>query len=375
MSVKDATVHRCIYCNVIFGSALSLHQHKQLRHGNRKNMKCMYEGCNFETSASGAMKIHVEKDHLRLRLYACKFCDYAAEKEGTLRYHIKRKHEEQYVAENLSKNCTVFRNTQDDDTREKQKSFLRDELKRYNYCNVLTVGEMDFSFSLSLGKFLKSKHSSGTSFSLTCSSYIELDQFRTTRINKKANANMRNLSNKIDATVYTGVDATMLHVDKRLMGKEYDLIIFNFPRASTMTGVTNENANLMLNFFLSAKQKLCLSRPTGDHSDHRSAIVILMHCCIIDGVPSDQYVEWGLDSIVKKSGLRHVGSFPFDNKDFPHYQPRSRLGKAFKMDKAHFHILVPAFGKVADVGNFVERFNVNVKYDELSSRLAIYSGT
>ena len=59
----------------------------------------MYEGCNFETSASGAMKIHVEKDHLRLRLYACKFCDYAAEKEGTLRYHIKRKHEEQYVAE------------------------------------------------------------------------------------------------------------------------------------------------------------------------------------------------------------------------------------------------------------------------------------
>ena len=78
---------------------------------------------------------------------------------------------------------------------------------------------MDFSFSLSLGKFLKSKHSSGTSFSLTCSSYIELDQFRTTRINKKANANMRNLTNKIDATVYTGVDATMLHVDKRLMVK------------------------------------------------------------------------------------------------------------------------------------------------------------
>ena len=75
-----------------------------------------------------------------------------------------------------------------------------------------------------------------------------------------------------------------------------------------MTGVTNEN-ELDVEFLLSAKQKLCLSRSTGDHSDHRSAVVILMHCCIIDGVPSDQYVKWGLDSIVKKSGLRHVGSF------------------------------------------------------------------
>ena len=140
-----------------------------------------------------------------------------------------------------------------------------------------------------------------------------------------------------------------------------------------MTGVTNENANLMLNFFLSAKQKLSLSRPTGNRSDHRSAIVILMHSCIIDGVTSDQYVEWGLDSIVKKSGLRRVGSFPFDNKDFPHYQPRSRLGKAFKVDRAHFHILVPAFGNDADHSNVVKTFYANVKYDELSSRLAMYS--
>ena len=81
----------------------------------------------------------------------------------------------------------------------------------------------------------------------------------------------------------------------------------------------------------------------------------------------------GLDSIVKKSGLRHVGSFPFDNKDFPHYQPRSRLGKAFKVDKAHFHILVPVLETSRIVGNVVETFYANVKYDELSSRLAMYS--
>lgn len=234
-------------------------------------MKCTYEGCNFETSASGAMKIHIEKEHLQLRLYACKFCNYAAEKEGTLRYHIKRKHEEQYLAENMKKNCTLIRrNSQYEDTNKTQNSFLTDELKRYNYCDVLTVGEMDFSFSLSLGKFLKKYYADNTTFSLTCSSYIELDQFKTTRINKKTSANMRNLSNKIDASVYTGVDATMLHVDKRFMGKEYDLIIFNFPRASTMTGVTSENANLMLNFFLSAKQKLSLNYRSDNHFKCRS---------------------------------------------------------------------------------------------------------
>ena len=61
---------------------------------------------------------------------------------------------------------------------------------------------MDFSFSLSLGKFLKKYYADNTTFSLTCSSYIELDQFKTTRINKKTSANMRNLSNKIDASVY-----------------------------------------------------------------------------------------------------------------------------------------------------------------------------
>ena len=147
------------------------------------------------------------------------------------------------------------------------------------------------------------------------------------------------MTNKLNASVLNGVDARYLHLNEYLDNdNSYDLIMFNFPRGSTMTGITNDNTNLLLNFFLSAKQKI-LSK-NSHKNNRRSAIVILLHTCIIDGIVSDQYIEWNMESLLKQSGLHRIAKYKFINEDFPHYQPRSRLGKAFKVDEAYFHVLV-----------------------------------
>ena len=108
-----------------------------------------------------------------------------------------------------------------------------------------------------------------------------------------------------------------------------------------MTGVADENTNLLLNFFISSKQKLMMVK--NDEKDHVrvGAIVILLHVCIIDGILSDQYIEWDIDALANRSGLKRVAKYKFVNSDFSHYQPRSVVGKAFHVDEAYFHVLVP----------------------------------
>ena len=321
-----------------YGTALELFHHKDIQHAKElsNGIICSYGNCLFQTNAYGAMKIHVEKTHLNIRTFQCEFCDYAAPKQGTLRYHVRRKHEKQYQQNNNNNNNNNVNQDNDNNVTE-TKSFLKDELLSYGYMNILIVGEMDFSFSLSIGKILKTMKK--INYKLTCTSYIKLKQYNETKVNKKVLANIRNLTNKLNASVLNGVDARYLHLNEYLDNdNSYDLIMFNFPRGSTMTGITNDNTNLLLNFFLSAKQKL-LSK-NSHKNNRRSAIVILLHTCIIDGIVSDQYIEWNMESLLKQSGLHRIAKYKFINEDFPHYQPRSRLGKAFQVDEAYFHVLV-----------------------------------
>jgi len=50
MSVKDITIHQCIYCNMEYGTALELFHHKDIQHAKElsNGIICSYENCLFQ---------------------------------------------------------------------------------------------------------------------------------------------------------------------------------------------------------------------------------------------------------------------------------------------------------------------------------------
>ena len=72
-------------------------------------------------------------------------------------------------------------------------------------------------------------------------------------------------------------------------------------------------------------------------------VLVLLHICVLDGVPNDQYVSWGVDSVASEAGWGRVAAVPFQPQSglLRLYQPRDVVGKPFAPDAALFHVLRP----------------------------------
>ena len=134
----------------------------------------------------------------------------------------------------------------------------------YDYkMNILTVGDGDFSFSLSVAKHLSSfvNRERNEKLSFLATSHESLESLESTYSNVKDNINqLKGLKVK----VIHNVDATALNNVNRIVKKclQFDVIIWNFPCiriAAGADGQTNEleeNKSLIRNFLLNAKDYL-----------------------------------------------------------------------------------------------------------------------
>ena len=68
-------------------------------------------------------------------------------------------------------------------------------------------------------------------------------------------------------------------------------------------GVRHENSALLGGFFASARPLL---------AETRGRIVLLLHVCVLAGVESDQWDEWGVAAIAALHGLERAGVLPLD---------------------------------------------------------------
>jgi hypothetical protein len=338
--VKYDTEHVCIWCRASFNESRLLKAHKEIEHPNRTYKTCEYdETCEFHTDAVGAMRIHIEAVHTNQRPFPCPECDYAAPKRASLINHMRRKHNMFNDKASTTRNKTESSQTGNegsDGEPAANKLFLTPRRQ-----NVLLVGEMDFTFSLSLTKQLDA-----SLVQLTCTSFIDEEGYANTRISKKVRQVVRILK-KRGATVVHGIDAQKLDSYSSLASfdeselnasttlspsKQYDAIVFCFPRQTTITGPRDENNNLLLKFLKSGLPLLNGNNPN-------AAFILLLHTCVLEGIPSDQYDEWEVGALAQMAGLHRTVKCKYEKKDFHHYEPRSRTGKRFVPDLAYFHVL------------------------------------
>ena len=317
---KYDTRHECIWCGEEFTRPALLKAHKLQVHPGQRVKKCSFDPtCDFETGAAGAMNIHIESVHTHKRPFRCHECNYAAPKEGTLGNHIRRKHPRTLVIQEMPKKDHTQNNF----------NAMEDLFVKRLRRNILIIGEMDFSFSLSLTKQL-----SNSFFDCMCTSYI--DSYDSTKLQKKVSQTVRVLE-KWGASVAHGIDGRCMHEYKSIVHRHpvslssYDAIVFCFPRQTTFTGPRDENTDLLLNFFRSATSLLSTANP-------HSAVIILLHTYIVNGSESDQYDDWSVGELAESANLTKVMKYRYWKGDFSHYTPRTRTGKPFIPDKAYFYV-------------------------------------
>ena len=174
---------------------------------------------------------------------------------------------------------------------------------------LLTVGDGDFSFSLSL---VKGGHDPTR---LTATSYEPYKTLISVYDNFQS---ILQQLNEFHVPVYHGVDATQLACSHQISKQAYDIVIWNFPclgAAEGADGQANEieaNQNLLRTFFANVTEYL---DPQGRQEVH------ITHKTI------EPFSWWDIVSIGVKSGWDHCGSFLFDRCLYPGYINRKALDK------------------------------------------------
>ena len=185
---------------------------------------------------------------------------------------------------------------------------------------VLTVGDGDFSFSLSLARGNKA-NSKG--FSLVATSHESEESVLGTY---KWSSTILEELRTLGATVMHSIDATCLSKESLDGGRPFDFVLWNFPcicasysrAADGQTQELEANKELLHKFFRAVQGVLS---PGGQvHVTHKSI---------------EPFSWWGIEQLGKEAGLEFCGSIVFDRCLYPGYVNRKvKDSKSFPLHDA-----------------------------------------
>ncbi|XP_047051685.1 heavy metal-associated isoprenylated plant protein 41-like [Lolium rigidum] len=176
--------------------------------------------------------------------------------------------------------------------------------------SILTVGDGDFSFSLSLATaFGSGKNIVATSLD----TYEELNSNYS-----DAASNVRELE-RLGATVLHGVDAKEMNVHADLWPRLFDRIVFNFPHAGfngreDKVDVIKSHQELVRGFFAAARNMLF--RRGEIHVTHKT---------------KHPYSNWGIKQLASESSLTLLEEAAFQIQDYPGYN--QKRGSSWRCDQ------------------------------------------
>ena len=198
---------------------------------------------------------------------------------------------------------------------------------------VLTVGDGDFSFSLSIAKALLTKNKDMTIISTSHETLdVILETYPTAVFNLAA---LRDLN----VQIYHGIDATALssysYFDTYKNG--FDTVIWNFPcmrmdnGADAQVTEIEQNKILLKSFFTNIQPYL---KPSNLNESEASpgGVIYVTHKTI------EPFCWWGITDIAEDAGLFSNGSVVFDKYLYPGYTNRKVLSKkGFPLHDAQVH--------------------------------------
>lgn len=201
------------------------------------------------------------------------------------------------------RSCTTTRS-------EKYQGLYKTIKGKRNTLRVLTVGDGDFSFSLSIAR---GNASSKSTLEMVASSHESNDSVLQTYSSPEILQELKNLG----VTVLHNVDATNLSLEPALMDhktsdKQFDYILWNFPCISATSRAADgqvqeieDNKSLLRHFFTNAQAYL---RPAGEiHVTHKTI---------------EPFSWWGVPVLGIESGLQFLGEVVFDRCLYPGYVNR-----------------------------------------------------
>ena len=375
----------CPHCDFRSEWAGKMKIHIDAQHSKLRSLRCDY--CTYASSQPGTLVVHVRRKH------PIEFEEFLAQHARDSSTAAPKCAKRARVEASRGPPATLLRIWEEAAKLPKQGSPTAPALSFDDVLAAtrsLVVGEMDFSFSMDVSKVnivnIQRERSHAqplvvcTSF-LPHSAFVNSSQGVSKKLRKRIHQNTRVLTKRgaiirfevdarnIEGTLLRDGDACRAEEGHRgdtaqqvfqssvpallaqlndtfaqdggvvaspqrtpSLTAQFDRVFFCFPRASLRTGQTEGaadlNAELVDNFFRSAAPLLA----------RNGAIVILLHVSILFGVREDQYVQWGIEEVAKRNGLRRVGVLQYDPKHFGCYQPRARQGRTFKPDEAYFHV-------------------------------------
>lgn len=239
--------------------------------------------------------------------------------------------------------------------------------------NILTVGDGDLSFSLSLAKYLVSlqghaKNLTATtheSYSSVCSTYPQ----GLSHINELKSYQVQ-LIHEVDATHFK---ATSYFTNKNLK-HFYDVIIWNFPCVRVEKGADGQvteldlNKKLLKEFFLNSKYflkkeaKVTDDVKQEDETDDLSSYEGEIH---IAHKTIEPFSWWKIKELALESDFFCPFSITFDKCLYPGYVNRKVLDKkSFPCNDAQLYLFLQLNKKLNKNKN-LDKFNkIKAKYDE-----------
>lgn len=194
--------------------------------------------------------------------------------------------------------------------------------------SILTVGDGNFSFSLSLRR----KHTARPLKLVATVFEHEKESLECSQTRHNRDELLKN-----NVTLIYGVDGTKLEDCACLqeLGLEYDKVVFNFPHTGGKSQI-KKNRELLKNFFKSASK---LISPTGR--------VVVSLCRGQGGTPVDCQSRgfensWKIVEMATEAGLILTEVEPFNSEEFPDYRPTGYRSqeKGFLLDGALVHSFV-----------------------------------
>ena len=160
--------------------------------------------------------------------------------------------------------------------------------------NILTVGDGDFSFSLSL---INAGHKTNR---LTATSYESYDSVTTVYTNSKS---ILNQITKSGVKILHNVDATNLNKTPQILLNTYDIIVWNFPCIGIEHGADGQaehiqkNQELLTIFFHNAWKYLNINNKKEIHITHKTI---------------EPFSWWDIINIGINCNYSYLGSVIFD---------------------------------------------------------------